>query len=146
MPIHDEKRLMPYSASQMYKLVAGVEDYPAFLPWCKEARILSRDKTRMVADLVVGTKFFHETFTSIVTLDPPRALTVQYCSGPLSHLANAWRFTPKGRMACEVAFHVDFDFRSPLLRAAMNVFFDKALCKMVAAFEARAEALYGAGE
>jgi coenzyme Q-binding protein COQ10 len=147
MPKHQETRILPYSASQMFDLVAGIEHYPEFLPWCREARILSRDSKTVIADLVIGYKLFREKFTSEVTLDRPRAITVHYRSGPLSYLSNEWRFEPApagqgGRKACAILFNVDFDFRSPLLRAAMSVFFDKALSKMVEAFEARAAELY----
>ncbi|MDE1901733.1 MAG: type II toxin-antitoxin system RatA family toxin [Alphaproteobacteria bacterium] len=143
MPQHHETRILPYTAAQMFDLVAAIDRYPEFLPWCKSAHILSRDGDIIVADLVIGYKLFQEKFTSEVTLDRPRTIAVHYKSGPLSHLSNAWQFTPKGRKSCELAFQVDFDFHSPLLRAAMNVFFDKALTKMVAAFEGRAKALYG---
>ncbi|MGB9151512.1 MAG: type II toxin-antitoxin system RatA family toxin [Alphaproteobacteria bacterium] len=143
MPKHQETRILPYSAGQMFDLVAGIEHYPEFLPWCKAAHILSRDKNKVVADLVIGYKMFQEKFISEVTLDRPHAITVQYRSGPLSHLSNAWEFKSKGRKGCEISFHVDFDFHSPLLRAAMSIFFDKALSKMVAAFEARAKEMYG---
>jgi coenzyme Q-binding protein COQ10 len=85
---------------------------------------------------------FQEKFTSSVTLDRPRRISVEYMSGPLSRLTNEWEFrrAPGG---CELSFQVDFDFRSPLLRAAMEMFFDKALRKMVSAFEERAKELYG---
>jgi coenzyme Q-binding protein COQ10 len=143
MPQHQETRFLPYSAAQMFDLVAAIDRYPEFLPWCKEARILSSNSNIVIADLIIGYKLFQEKFTSEVTLDRPRSIGVHYRSGPLSHLSNAWEFKPKGRKGCEISFHVDFDFRSPLLRAAMGVFFDKALSKMVAAFEARADELYG---
>lgn len=143
MPKHQETRFLPYTAEQMFDLVADIGRYPEFLPWCKEAHIRSRSKKTVLADLVIGYKLFQEKFTSEVTLEKPNAITVHYKSGPLSHLSNAWEFKPKGRKGCEVSFHVDFDFHSPLLRAAMNVFFDKALRKMVSAFEIRAEDLYG---
>ena len=143
MPKHNETRILPYSASQMFDLVADIESYPAFLPWCKAARILSRGSRVVVADLVIGYKLFQETFTSEVTLDRPGHIAVHYRSGPMSHLSNEWQFVSKGRGVCELRFAVDFDFHSPLLRAAMNVFFDKALSRMVEAFEARAGALYG---
>jgi coenzyme Q-binding protein COQ10 len=143
MPKHHETRSLPYSATQMFDLVAAIENYPEFLPWCKDARILSRDEDKVVADLVIGYKFFQERFTSEVTLDRPHAISVHYRSGPLSHLSNIWKFKPQGRKACVIEFEVDFDFHSPLLRAAMGVFFDKALSKMVVAFEERAKALYG---
>lgn len=143
MPKHQETRVLPYSVEQMFDLVAGIEHYPEFLPWCKSAHIQSRRKNMVVADLVIGYKMFQEKFVSEVTLDRPRSIAVKYRSGPMSHLSNEWEFAPKGRKGCEISFHVDFDFHSPLLRAAMNVFFDKALTKMVAAFEARAAQLYG---
>ena len=143
MPQHQETRTLPYSAGQMFDLVAGIEHYPEFLPWCKEAHILSREDNIVVADLVIGYKMLQEKFVSEVKLDRPRSITVTYRSGPLSHLSNAWKFTPKTRKKCEISFEVDFDFRSPLLRAAMTIFFDKALTRMVAAFEARAKELYG---
>ena len=143
MPRHQETRFLPYSATQMFDLVADIEHYPEFLPWCKGACILSRDSGNVTAALVIGYKLFQEKFTSEVTLDRPRAITVHYRSGPLSHLSNIWEFAPKGKKGCEITFHVDFDFRSPLLRAAMGMFFDKALTKMVAAFEERAKQLYG---
>jgi coenzyme Q-binding protein COQ10 len=148
MPEHQEIRFLPYTCGQIFDLVADIEHYPEFLPWCKEARVMSRSDTIVMADLVIGYKMFQEKFTSEVVLDRPHAITVHYRSGPLSHLRNVWQFrhvpAKKGsRKGCELSFHVDFDFRSPLLRAAMNIFFDKALTKMVTAFEARAKALYG---
>jgi coenzyme Q-binding protein COQ10 len=142
MPQHSETRILPYSAEQIFDLVAAVERYPEFLPWCKDARIVSRAKNSIVADLVVGTRLFQEKFTSEVTLERPQAIKVLYVAGPLSRLSNEWKFKPKGAKACEVSFVVDFDFRSPILRAAMTVFFDKALRRMVEAFEGRARELY----
>jgi coenzyme Q-binding protein COQ10 len=143
MPEHHETRLLPYRPDQLFDLVATIERYPEFLPWCKAARILSRDDHGVVADLIIGYKMFTEKFRSEVTLDRPHSIGVRYLSGPLSHLANQWSFKPVGRSACELSFHVDFDFRNPLLRSAMQMFFDKALMKMVEAFEARARDLYG---
>ncbi|MDD3371443.1 MAG: type II toxin-antitoxin system RatA family toxin [Alphaproteobacteria bacterium] len=142
MPHHREKRILPYSAQQMYDLVADIGRYPEFLPWCKGARILSRTEKGVEADLIVGTKLFREKFTSVVTLDKPRAIVVEYKAGPLSNLSNEWAFKPMGRKSCEVSFDLDFDFRSPLLRAAMGAVFERALGRMIEAFEARARALY----
>ncbi len=143
MPQHQEKRVLPYKPEQLFDLVAGIERYPEFLPWCKAARLLEIKGNVVTADLIIGYKMFQEKFTSVVTLDRPCAITVQYKSGPLAHLSNQWAFKPVGAGACDLSFHVDFDFRSSLLRSAMEIFFDKALLKMVAAFEQRAKALYG---
>jgi len=142
VPQHSETRTLPYSAEQMFDLVADVERYPDFLPWCTGMRIVKRDEKNIVAIMIVGTKLLHEKFTSHVMLDRPKAIRVRYVAGPLSHLTNTWEFKPKGPKSCEVSFDLNFDFRSPLFRAAMTSFFDHALAKMVAAFEARAAALY----
>ena len=142
MPRHQEKRILPYTPQQMFDLVAGVEHYPEFLPWCRGARIKERKGNTITADLIIGYKVFQEKFTSVVTLDRPSKISVEYVSGPLSRLANEWEFRASGK-GCEVSFHVDFDFHSPFLSSVMEIFFDKALSKMVAAFEARAAQIYG---
>jgi len=142
MPGHREKRVLPYTPLQLFNLVAGIEDYPKFLPWCLEAHILERKGNIITANLVVGHKMFRETFTSEVTLERPHLIMVKYKSGPLAHLSNRWEFTDTGE-GCELSFEVDFDFRSPLLSAMIAPFFDRAFLKMVGAFEERARALYG---
>jgi coenzyme Q-binding protein COQ10 len=149
MPQHKEKRQLPFSPDQLFDLVADIERYPEFLPWCLGARIREREGDTVTADLVIGYKMFRETFTSVVTLDRPHAIAVSYRSGPLAHLANNWQFAPGFkdgvRGGCELSFHVAFDFHSRLLAAVMEPFFDKALSRMAEAFEKRAEALYGKG-
>ena len=143
MPHHHEDRNFPYTPEQMFDLVAGVEHYPAFLPWCKAARIVQRDQGLLIADLMIGYKMFQEKFRSRVTLERASRISVDYQSGPLSHLSNEWRFAPDGKGGCRLSFDVDFDFRSSILRTVMDGFFDKALIKMVGAFEERATQLYG---
>lgn len=143
MPHHQEQRHLSYSPEQMFELVAGIDRYPEFLPWCKAARILDKGENKITADLIIGYKMFQETFRSLVLLDRPRAIVVKYQSGPLSHLSNQWGFAVARDGGCDLSFDVNFDFRSPLLGAVMAAFFDKALVKMVAAFELRALELYG---
>ena len=133
---------MPFDPAQLFDLVADIEAYPQFLPWCKGARILERKDNIVTADLIIGYKMFHEKFTSVVTLDRPRKISVQYVSGPLAHLKNEWEFQPVAQ-GCDLLFHVDFDFRSHMLSTIMEPFFDKAMRKMTAAFEERARELYG---
>jgi coenzyme Q-binding protein COQ10 len=140
---HHETRILPYRPEQLFDLVVTIEDYPSFLPWCKAARVIQRDEKAVIADLVIGYKLFTEKFRSEVLLDRPHSIVVRYLSGPLSHLSNRWDFESKGKKGCALSFQVEFDFRNPLLRSAMQIFFDKALTKMVGAFENRAEQLYG---
>jgi coenzyme Q-binding protein COQ10 len=150
MPTHAEKRRMPYSAGEMYALIADVASYPEFLPWCTGARIRSRkargDGSEVVeADLVISFKLFRERFGSRVTLRPAESkIDVAYLDGPFRYLNNHWRFEAVGETACEVDFYVDFEFKSKALQMVIGVVFNEAMRRIVRAFEERAAQLYGA--
>ena len=133
---------MPFTPAQLFVLVGDIERYPVFLPWCLGARIRERQGNVITADLIIGYKAFREKFTSIVTLAEPERISVRYGGGPLSHLSNEWHFKPGADNGCEVGFFVDFSFRSSMLSTMMDMFFDKAFRKMMAAFEKRAHELY----
>lgn len=143
MPTHAETKTLPHTPVQMFDLVADIEKYPEFLPWCLEARIWKREGNVVYADLVIGFKMFREKFTSKVTLEKPGHIHVEYLKGPLKYLSNHWRFAPDGSKGCTVDFFVDFEFRNPIFQKVMGVFFNEAVRRMVSAFEARARALYG---
>ena len=142
MATHAERRALPYTPEQMYALVADVERYPDFLPWCRAARITRRENDVLYADLVIGFKMFRERFTSKVTLNPPHSVHVDYIKGPMRHLNNHWRFEPH-EAGCVIDFHVEFEFRSRLLQGAIGLLFNEAVRRMVGAFERRAKKLYG---
>ena len=142
MATHAERRVLPYTPLQIYALVADVERYPEFLPWCRAARITRRDGNVIHADLVIGFKMFRERFSSKVTLNPPESVHVDYIKGPMRHLNNHWRFEPHEN-GCLVDFYVDFEFRSAFLHPAIGLLFHEAARRMVSAFEARAKKLYG---
>lgn len=149
MPTHTEKRVMPYTAQQMYNLIADVNAYPQFLPWCAAARIRKRtmDGVNEVidADLVISFKVFRERFGSRVTLKPDVCkIDVEYLDGPFKYLNNHWAFVDcEG--GCEVDFFVDFEFKSKILQGIIGVVFGEAMQRIVGAFEARADVLYGKG-
>lgn len=148
MPTHAEKREMPYSAAEMYALIADIGAYPDFLPWCSAARIRSRrpvDSGEVVdADLVISFKLFRERFGSRVTLRPDEnKIDVAYLDGPFRYLNNHWTFTQIDDQRCEVDFFVDFEFKSRTLQALIGLVFNEAMQRIVRAFEARAEDLYG---
>ena len=146
MPRHSETRILPYTPEQLFDLVADVGRYQEFLPWVAATRVRSNSDTEMVADLVVGFKALKETFTSRVALDRPQTIDVDYVEGPLKRLHNGWQFKADDKGGCLVDFCVDFTFRSRTFEAIAGRMFGEAVRKMVAAFEARAAALYGAGE
>jgi coenzyme Q-binding protein COQ10 len=143
MPTHAEKRVLPHQPEQLYDLVADIGRYPEFLPWCLASRIRRRDGDVIIADLVIGFKMLRERFTSQVTLYPEQMkIDVTYVDGPFKHLNNHWQFLddPGG---CLIDFYVDFEFRSRFLQKMMQPLFNEAVRRMVAAFESRAENLYG---
>jgi len=148
MPTHAEKRDLPYSAQQMYDLVADVAAYPEFLPWCAAARIRGRrpfpEGEILDADLVISFKVFRERFGSRVTLRPATTtIDVEYLDGPFKYLNNHWHFIDHGGGGCTVDFFVDFEFRSRTLQAVIGVVFNEAMQRIVRAFEDRARVLYG---
>ena len=150
MPTHAENRRMPYSAEQMFALIADVEKYPEFLPWCAGCRVRGRRATEtgeiLDADLVISFKVFRERFGSRVTLTPGNhRIHVEYLDGPFRYLNNHWTFAPVSDTECDVDFFVDFEFRSRTLQAIIGVVFNEAMRRIVRAFEERAKALYGTG-
>jgi coenzyme Q-binding protein COQ10 len=142
MPRHSETRHLPYTAEQMYALVADVATYPQFLPWVTAIRIRSDSDTEMLADMIVGFKGLRETFTSRVTKAQPGHVHVDYVDGPLKYLTNDWRFRDDGEGGVLVDFVVDFAFRNQLFEMLAGQVFDRALRKMITAFEERAAVLY----
>jgi coenzyme Q-binding protein COQ10 len=143
MPGIREVRRLPYSAEQMFDLVADVARYDEFLPWVVAVRIKADSETEMVADLLVGFKALREKFTSKVLKQRPLEIEVIYLDGPLKDLDNTWRFRDLPEGGCEIDFCVEFAFRNRIFEALAGQYFDRAFRKMVGAFEARAEQLYG---
>jgi len=145
MPGIRETRRMPYTPEQMFDLVADVGRYSEFLPWVVATRVRSDSETEMIADMLVGFSALREKFTSRVTKRRPEEIVVHYIDGPLRDLDNRWTFHDVGPGECEIEFEVSFSFRNALFQKLANQYLDKAFRKMVAAFEARAAQVYGAG-
>jgi len=145
VPIHREKRTLPYAPGKMFDLVIDVDRYPEFLPWCRAARIKRREPGVLVAEMVVGFKMVRERFTSHVEYDAADlAIETTYMDGPFKQMVSKWRFLPHPE-GCVVDFYVDFEFRSSLLQGLASAFFGEVVRRMVGAFETRARQLYGPG-
>jgi len=143
MPTHAERRRLPYTQQQLFDLVADVERYPEFLPWCVGARVRERKPNVIVADLLIGYRMVRERFTSRIVLDPPGRIDVSYSEGPFRYLDNHWLFEPEPDGGCTLDFFVDFEFRSRMLQKIIELLFNEAVRRMVSAFEGRARRLYG---
>lgn len=151
MPTHAHKREVPYPPGDMFALVADIERYPEFLPWCAGARIGRREPLPdglseiVTADLIVAYKMFREQFTSRVTLDRPALrIDVMYLQGPFRRLVNHWSFEPHGADGCLIDFYIDFEFKSRTLQKLMESVFDRAVARLVAGFIDRADEIYAA--
>ncbi len=131
----------------MFDLVADVPRYPEFLPWCTAARVRRVEGPNVEVDeLAIGFGPLHERFVSrvIKTPDDPEGARIETVGieGPFKALASHWLFQPHSR-GTDIAFALEFEFRSLLLQHTMRLLFAEAVKRMVAAFEARAVQLYG---
>jgi len=149
MPRFNSRRRVNHSASEMFDLVADVECYPEFVPLCQSLKIRQRNPGPngtevVIADMTVSFKLVRETFTSRVTLDRPNLnILVEYLRGPFSKLENRWTFEPKSDNSCEVGFYIAYEFKSRMLALLMGSMFDAAFQRFAAAFEKRADRIYG---
>jgi coenzyme Q-binding protein COQ10 len=149
MPNFNSRRRVNHSATQMFDLVADVERYPEFVPLCSSLKVRQRtpkpDGTEVVVcDMTVSFKLVRETFTTRVTLDRANLkILVEYLKGPFSNLENRWTFEPKSDNASEVGFYLAYEFKSRMLAMLMGTMFDAAFQRFAAAFEKRADAIYG---
>ncbi len=147
MPTHSETRHLPYTAQQMYDLVADVAKYPQFLPWCAAARIrrtyAAGEAQVLEADLVISFKVFRERFGSRVTLHAEqRKIDTEYLDGPFKYMKSGWHFQEASDGGCNISFHVDFEFKNAILQGIIGVVFNEAMHRIVQAFESRAADLY----
>ena len=149
MPQFSTKRHVHHSAEDMFDLVADVEKYPEFVPMCSAMRVrTTTDKgdgiTVMVATMTVAYKMIRQSYTSRATLDKPKlTILVEYLDGPFKRMQNRWAFHPAGEAACDVEFFIDYEFRSRTLAMLMGAVFDTVFRRMAAAFEKRADEVYG---
>lgn len=144
------KRTVRHSADRMFDLVADVERYPEFVPLCKSLKVRQRQenpdgKEVVICDMTVSFKLVREAFTTRVTLDRAgRKIFVEYLQGPFSTLENRWTFKPKDDGGCDVDFFIAYEFKSRMLALLMGAMFDTAFQRFAAAFEKRADQVYGA--
>jgi coenzyme Q-binding protein COQ10 len=148
MPEFRTTRRVGHSAVEMYDLVADVERYPEFLPFCERLTVRGRRKEGerdvLVADMTIGYKLVRETFTSKVTLDR-EALEIRadYLDGPFRSMENSWTFRRLAEGGSEISFSIQYEFRSRALAVLMGALFDRVFRTFAHAFENRADKVYG---
>jgi len=139
--------LIWYSPQEMYELVIGVADYPKFLPWCDQARVIEEHAGGVTAEVGIAFSGIHQTFTTRNEHVPGREVAMQLVKGPFSSLHGSWTFTPVGegkQRACKVGLTLEYGFSNAVLGRLVGPVFDKIAASLVDAFVKRAEQVYGA--
>lgn len=148
MPQFRTKRRVRHPAADMFALVADVEHYPEFVPFCRSLRVRKRShdeqgRETFVCEMTIAYKLIRETFTTRVTLDTPaQHILVDYLSGPFYRLENRWSFRPAGEDASDVEFFLSYEFQSRALALVMGAMFEAVFRRFADAFERRADQIY----
>lgn len=141
MPHFSDERILPYRPQQLYDLVIDIESYPDFLPWCVDAKIVSRGHGHLIADVTAGHFILRETFTSKVTFEKGHRIQAEYIKGPLKHLKNDWQFLPHHR-GCNLKFYVNFEFSRGIMNMLANHLLIEVTERMVESFILQAQKIY----
>lgn len=144
MPLISRNALVPYSTEEMYNLVAAIEDYPKFLPWCRSTQVMSRTDTEVKASIEIARGALNKTFTTLNHMTLNKVIEMQLVQGPFKHLQGFWRFDElKINTACKITFDLDFEFENKLLAMVAGPVFNQIANSMVEAFTRRAVEVYG---
>ncbi len=135
--------LVPFSASQMFDLVAQVERYPEFMPWCGGAVVTERSDHGMRASITIALAGIRQTFTTQNQHDYPHKIDLKLVDGPFSELTGEWVFSPLAQDACKVLFTLNYAFSSRTLEALVGPIFNRIASSFIDSFTQRAQAMYG---
>jgi ribosome-associated toxin RatA of RatAB toxin-antitoxin module len=144
VPLISRNALVPYSVEEMYQLVAAVETYPEFLPWCRATKVLSRTDDEVKASIEIAKGALNKSFTTINRMQKNKMIEMHLLQGPFKHLEGFWRFDAlKTEQASKISFDLDFEFESKIMAFAAGAVFNQIANSMVDAFSKRAVEVYG---
>lgn len=144
MPLISRSALVPYNTEEMYKLVAAIEDYPEFLPWCRSTEVLSRTDEEVQASIEIARGALNKRFTTRNRMHRNKMIEMHLLQGPFKHLQGLWRFDElKTPTACKISFDLDFEFENKLVAMVAGPIFNQIANSMVEAFSKRAIEVYG---
>ena len=135
--------LVPYTPAEMFALVDDIESYPRFLPWCGDAKVLSRSDDEVRACITIARGAVNKTFTTCNRNQPGKMIEMRLEEGPFSRLEGFWRFDPLGEEGCRVSLDLEFEFASRMLGLVIGPVFSQIADSLVDAFHKRAVDVYG---
>ncbi|ACQ67219.1 ubiquinone-binding protein [Candidatus Williamhamiltonella defendens] len=138
--------LIPFSADKMYKLINDVCAYPEFLPGCVGSKVINVTDNEMIAAVKIAKASIHKTFITRNTLMTNRSINIELIEGPFRALTGSWKLTALSPRACQIDFHLDFEFTNKLLALAFGGLFKDLGENMLEAFTKRAKVIYGVDE
>lgn len=141
----ERSALVPHPSARLYALVADIESYPQFLPWCSTATIQVREPHCVEATIGIDFRGIRQSFTARNTLEAEQAITIALVRGPFRSLNGLWRFRELAPAACKVELQMRYEFASALLERLAGPVFNHIAITLVDAFIRRADSLY-AGE
>jgi len=134
--------IVPYTPAQMFELVADIERYPEFVPWCADSQLLERDDDSLVGRLEMAMGPLTGGLTTRNRLEPPGAMTLELVEGPFSQLQGEWQFKSLGETGCQVDLQMRFAFSNPVKDLVLGAAFEQTCNRLVDAFVARAAEVY----
>jgi len=143
VPLVKKSALVRHSTQEMFDLVADVEGYPRFLPWCHAATLLSRNEDELCGRIEVARLGVRQVFSTCNKLEPPERMYLDLKDGPFRKLRGVWTFTRLREDACKVELELDFEFSGRLIDKAFGGVFGQIANSMVDAFCKRADEVYG---
>ncbi|ESQ08420.1 MAG TPA: type II toxin-antitoxin system RatA family toxin [Chromatiaceae bacterium] len=143
MAVVKKSALVRHSAEQMFQLVADVEGYPRFLPWCHATELLSRTEDQLCGQIEVARMGVRQVFSTCNRIDPPHRMQIDLMDGPFRKLTGAWTFKALREDACKVELELDFEFSGRMIDKAFGGVFGQIANSLVDAFCKRADEVYG---
>ena len=140
----ERSALLPYSAMQMYEIVADIRAYPEFLSWCSAVELVEERDAEVVANLKIAYRKLNMAFTTRNQNKPGESISLSLVDGPFSQLNGQWRFAALNKQACKVSIVMEFHFKRSAVSAVFGKAFEKIIVKQLQAFQMRAVQLHGA--
>ena len=143
MPTLQNQDTVPFSAKQMFDLVADVKSYPEFLPWVVTANVSEYANNTFIADLTIGAKGARHTYRSHVTLYPETLrINAVAQEGLFSKMQTTWLFSAAPQNMTLIHFNMDYTINNWLLSKIIDPLLDSASTKIISSFHMRAHHLH----